>query len=58
MTLQCSQCGGSVEIQGATYGDEYATEQYECVFCGDTGSLSMGPNGDSMSGCLEENGEY
>jgi len=52
MTLRC-ECGGAVELDGpGIYGEEYATEQYECVACGRTGSLLMGPDGESKSGCL------
>jgi len=57
MTLQC-ECGGAVELTSSTYGDNYATESYQCASCGDSGTLSMGPNGDKMTGCLTENGAY
>jgi len=57
MVLRCT-CGGVVELDDATYTDEYATESYQCVSCGRTGHLSIGPNGDSKSGCLVENGVY
>jgi len=57
MTLQCT-CGGAVELTDSSYSENYANEEYRCVSCGDTGRLTMGPEMNTKSGCLEENGRY
>lgn len=51
MTIAC-ECGGAVEIEEQTYGEDMAFESYECVSCESTGTLIITDSGTSLSGCL------
>ena len=54
MTLRCD-CGGALELTYQSYPDDpdaTATEQYECVSCGRTGSYQFGGGVDQTSGCV------
>lgn len=63
MVLRCSECGGAVELQAASYPTDtsghskgVAFETYECVECGATGTYRFGDRDgqhvDETSGCL------
>jgi len=51
MTLRC-ECGGAVELNNQSHGEDMAFESYQCVSCGATGTYRFDENGDELSGCL------
>lgn len=60
MVLRCSECGGALEIQGASeWGDQAErsrfVERYECVSCGATGTYRVDEHGtprEETTGCV------
>ncbi|MCD2199099.1 hypothetical protein LPA44_04190 [Halobacterium sp. KA-4] len=64
MTLVC-ECGSpAIEIVDATYPEDAngnptgtATERYECLDCGRTGTYAFGDGTDRMSGCVTSDGQ-
>jgi DnaJ-class molecular chaperone len=36
--MNCSACGGSLEVTNVSAGEATALERYECVDCGGTGT--------------------
>lgn len=49
--IRC-ECGGSVEIQSQSYGEDSAFESYKCVDCGRTGTMRFSNGTETLSGCL------
>jgi len=49
--LRC-ECGGVVELTNNPEGPPPVVEKYECVSCGDTGTVFFGSHDSHRSGCL------
>jgi len=51
MTLVC-ECGGVLEIENQSYGEDSAFESFKCANCGRTGSMRHDTTGTNLSGCV------
>ena len=54
--MNCSACGGPLEVTNVSPGEESAFETYECLDCGGTGTYRNAfgvPGGVTTSGVVE-----
>ena len=55
--MNCSACGGPLEVTNVSAGEETAFESYECVDCGGTGTylneFGVPDGGVTTSGAVE-----